>query len=100
MKMQIVGIEITEGVSKKSGNAYSMGRLHTLAQLAPPFGKDNVAKGLVGTTYDADVNLLQKIAHLPFPVQADVVTMPQVKFGQRQEIVIDILPLELVKKAA
>lgn len=100
MKMQICGIEITEGTSK-AGKAYSIGRLHTLIALAPPMpGNDNVAKGIVGTTYDADVALLRKIQHLPFPVNAEVTVTPMQRFGERVEVVTDIVPVDLVKKAA
>lgn len=100
MKMQICGIEVTEGVAKKTGKAYAMGRLHTLIALAPPHGEGNVAKGLVGTTYECDVNLLRKVEHLPFPVMAEVDVQPVQRFGQRAEIVVDVRPLEVVKKAA
>jgi hypothetical protein len=100
MKMQICGIEITEGVSKKTGKAYSMGRLHTLIQLAPAHGEGNVAKGLVGSTYECDANLLRKVEHLPFPVSAEVDVQPMQRFGERAEIVVDIRPLEVIKKAA
>lgn len=100
MKMQICGIEITEGTSK-AGKAYSIGRLHTLIALAPPMGgTENVAKGLVGTTYDCDVPLLRKLQHLSFPINAEVTTQPVQRFGERQEIVTDIVPIDLVKKAA
>lgn len=98
MKMQICGIEVSEGISKKSGKPYSMGRLHTLVALAPAMG-DNIAKGLIGTTYDCDPVLLRKLEHLPFPINAEVDTAPQVKFGARVEIVTDVRPLEVVKPA-
>lgn len=100
MKMQICGIEITEGVSKKTSKAYAMGRLHTLIPLAPPHGEGNVAKGLVGTTYECDVNLLRKVEHLPFPVMAEVDVQAMQRFGERTELVIDVRPVEVVKKAA
>jgi hypothetical protein len=77
-----------------------MGRLHTLIPLAPPFGEGNVSKGLIGTTYECDPVLLRKIEHLPFPVTADIVTVPQMRFGERREVVVDVLPLETIKKAA
>lgn len=93
MKVQILGIEVSEGISKKSGKPYSMGTLHTLAHLAPPMGEGNIAKGAMGTSYECDPILLRKIAHLPFPVAAEVVTQPVMRFGQRQEIVADVLPV-------
>jgi len=103
MKMQVCGIEISEGTSK-AGKQYSIGRLHTLIQLAPPMpgvgSGENVAKGIVGTTYDCDVVLLRKLQHLPFPLEADVTVTPVHRFGKREDVVTDVKPLELVKRAA
>lgn len=103
MKMQICGIEISEGTSK-AGKPYSIGRLHTLIPLAPPMAGagagENVAKGIVGTTYDCDVVLLRKLQQLSFPIDADVTVSPVQRFGKREEVVTDVRPLELVKKAA
>lgn len=101
MKVTICGIEVNEGVSKKTGNAYSMGSLHTICALAPPFGgKDNIAKGFMGTTYEADPVLLRKLEHLPFPLEAEVVIQNVMRFGKRQEVVADVVPVTHVKKAA
>lgn len=100
MKMQIIGVEISEGISK-AGKPYSIGRLHTTIALAPPMaGTENVARGFVGTTYDCDVVLLRKVQHLPFPITAEVTVTPVQRFGKREELVSDIAPLDLVKKAA
>jgi hypothetical protein len=104
MKMQVCGIEISEGTSK-AGKPYSIGRLHTLIPLAPPMASNdpnvkNVAKGIVGTTYDCDVVLLRKLEHLPFPLDAEVTVSPIQRFGKREEVVTDVRPLELIKKAA
>jgi len=99
MKMTIVGIEVSEGVSKKNGQAYSIGQLHTLAPLAHARTDGNVAKGMMGTSYQCDANLLRKIQHLSFPVSADVVIGSVMRYGKREEQVEDILPIEVVKKA-
>ena len=96
MKVQILGIEVSEGISKKSGKPYSMGTLHTLAQLAAPMGEGNIAKGSMGTSYVCDPILLRKSAHLSFPVTAEVTTTPVMRFGQRQEVIADIAPVAVV----
>ena len=100
-KKQIVGIEISEGVSKKTGNEYSIGTIYTMTKLAPPLGNaDNVSKGYMGDKYPCDASLLRKIQHLPFPVTAEVTTEDVMRFGKRETIVTDIQPLEVVKKTA
>ena len=100
MKLQIVGYEANEGVGKKSGQAYAMGSLHSMAALAPAFTAEGVAKGQMGTTYDCPVPLVRKIAHLPVPFLAEVETRDVMRFGKRQQEVVDITPVEVVRKAA
>lgn len=98
---QIVGLEISEGVSKKTGKPYSIGTLYTVTKLAPPLGgEDNIAKGYMGDKYSCDANILRKIAHLPFPVQAEVETESVMRFGERQKNVVDLRPLAANTKAA
>lgn len=100
-RMQIVGIEISEGTSKKSGRPYSMGTVHTITKLAPPMGQaDNISKGYAGDKLECDVTVLRKIQHLPFPVHAEVELETVLRFGERRSVVTDIRPLDVVKKAA
>lgn len=99
MKMQICGIEVSEGISKKTGKPYSMGSLHTLVQLAPPLGSsDNIAKGSMGSTYECDPILLRKFEHL-VPCMAEVELGAQMRYGERKEIVVDVRPVERVALA-
>lgn len=100
MKTTIVGIEISEGISKKSGKAYSMGTLHTTTQLAPPYGDGNVAKGAAGDKFECDPILLRKIEHLSFPLVVDIEKQDVIRFGKREQVVTDIRPLEVIKKSA
>jgi hypothetical protein len=99
-RMMITGIEITEGVSKKTQRAYAMGTLHTSTPLAAPFGEGNVAKGHAGDKFEADVGLLRKIEHLSFPCVADVEVQSVIRFGKREQVVTDIKPVDVVKRAA
>lgn len=101
MKMTIIGIEISEGVSKKSAQAYSIGTLHTMTELAPPFGQEsNVAKGYSGDKYECSPELLRKVQHLPFPLVCDVEKKDVIRFGERMQVVVDLHPVDVVKKAA
>jgi hypothetical protein len=99
-RKQVCGFEISEGVSKKSGTAYSIGTLHTLTKLAPPMGADNIATGHMGDQYRVDAEVLRRIAHLPTPFMADVVTEDLMRFGKRETIVTDVRPVDAVKKTA
>ncbi len=98
MKMQVIGFEGVEDVSKKTGKPYSMGSLHTMAQLAPSFSENGVAKGFMGTTFRCDVGLIHKIKHLQPPFAADVVIGHVMRFGKREEEVTDVIPQD--RKAA
>lgn len=94
----VSGFEASEGVSKKSGNSYSIGTLHTLTKLAPPMGAGNIAVGEMGDQYRVDAEVIRRIAHLPTPFIADVVTEDLMRFGKRETVVTDVRPVEAVKK--
>lgn len=91
MKLHILGIELAEGISKKSGKPYIMASVHTSAHLAPP-SDGNIAKGMMGTTYQADPEAVRRIAHLSFPCTAEVTIAPVMRFGERKEQVMEIKP--------
>lgn len=100
MKLQVVGFEAVEDVSKKTGNAYSIGQLHTMVELAPAFKDTAIAKGFMGSTYRCDVELINKIKHLQPPFLAEVVITPVMRFGKREEQVSDVVPVERTKSGA
>lgn len=86
----------------KSGSAkpYSIGQLHTMLALAPARGEGNIAKGCIGQSFECDANLLKKVERLHFPVDADVITQQVMQYGKQRTQVLDILPVETVKKVA
>lgn len=100
MKMQIVGFEGSSGVGKKTGKAYAVGQLHTLARLAEPFNEDGISKGQMGTTFRCPLPLIEKIKHLAPPFVAEVTVESVMRFGNREEEVTDIAPSEVQKRVA
>ncbi|MEO6028469.1 MAG: hypothetical protein ABIR79_16510 [Candidatus Binatia bacterium] len=101
MKMNIVGLSASApGQTSKAGKAVAIGALYTLAPLAPAYAEGGVEKGQVGTTYRCDPELVRRIAHLPLPVVCEVEVMRQVRFGEPEDIVMDVRPLETIKKVA
>lgn len=93
MKMQIIGLEGSTGIGKTSGNAYEIGQIHSIAPLAPPLGKDNVAQGAMGTTYKVGVAIIKALAHIPLPFVADVDVRDVMRFGKREQEVFGVVPL-------
>lgn len=100
MKLTIVGFEGSSGVAKLSGKAYAIGQLHTLARLAEPFLDGGISKGQMGTTYRCPLPLIEKIKGLHPPFQAEVNIEDVMRFGKREQDVLDISPLETLRKVA
>lgn len=96
--VQIVGIEISEGVSKKTDKAYSIGSLYTMTRLAPPM-PGNVAKGFMGDKFSVETDVLKSISHNPFPLTAELTLETVMRFGKRETIITAIVPVP-EKKAA
>lgn len=99
-RMQIIGIEGNADISKKTGNAFDMSRVHTLIELAPLVGKDKVAKGMAGDFFDVSREIISRIEHLQPPFLADVERRDVIKYGKRVNAVTDIRPVERSKPAA
>lgn len=100
MKLQIIGFDGSSGIGKKSGKAYAMAQIHTLAELAPPFSEDGISKGFMGTSYSCSLPLVEKIKDLRCPFFAEVDIRPVMRFGQREELVFDISPVTTTKTTA
>ena len=61
-------------------------------------GAENIATGNMGDQYGVDAEVLRRIAHLPTPFMADVVTEDLNSFGKCETIVTDVRPVDAVKK--
>lgn len=104
-RMAIIGVSASaEGAISKAGKAFRIGQIHTMIPLAPAYAEGGIEKGYVGTTYSCDPELVRRIAHLPMsastPLIAEVEIEIVARFGKREEQIVDIKPLEVVKKAA
>lgn len=100
MKMQIVGLEGSSGISGKSGKAYEIGQLHSIVRLAPPLGDDNVAKGFMGSTYRCALEIVKSLAGLPLPFMAEVDVQDVMRFGKREQEVFGVVPEKVAAKPA
>ena len=88
MKAHVIGIEISEGVSKKTGNAYAIGKLYTAL---PIVGKD--ARGLMGSEYQCEPAVLRKLDGLELPCMAELEMQDVMRYGQRRQEIVSVVPL-------
>lgn len=100
MKLQVTGFEGSQGISSKTGKPYAFGQIHAVIDLAPAFNEDGISKGLKGTTFDCDLDVIQRIKHLQPPFLAEVETKHEMRGKDRREVVLDVKPIERQPKAA
>lgn len=101
MKMTIIGISASaEGAISKAGKAFRIGQIHTTIPLAAAYAEGGIEKGEAGTTYPCDPEVVRRIAHLPMPFIAEVEVADVLRFGKREQTVLSVKPVEVLKKAA
>ncbi len=88
MKVTVIGLDWMEGVSKKTGNNYSIGRFFVTL---PIDGKN--AKGNQGAEYEASAEMVRRFDQLPMPFEADMTFQDVVRFGKRESKLVDVTPI-------
>jgi hypothetical protein len=86
--MQVVGIEIAEGTSKKTGNPYSIGKMHALIPIVN--AKD--ARGYVANVFECDVPILRGLDKLSLPAICEVETSTVSRYGKPQMQIMSVTP--------
>lgn len=93
MKIRVVGLERSEGISKKTGKPYTVGQVHAVVSLEERSGEGMMTKGAMGTTYRVDPEVVKKVEHLPVPFEAELTVEDVMRFGERETKVIDLRPV-------
>ena len=91
MKINVIGFEISEGISKKTGSAYAIGKLYA----ALPLAGSKRSKGYMGSEYRAEVSILRKIEHLQPPLMCEVEFQDVMRYGERKQEIVTIVPVAL-----
>jgi hypothetical protein len=91
MKVNVIGFEISEGISKKTNSAYAIGKLYAALPLAGAKG----SKGYMGSEYRAEVSVLRKIEHIQPPLMCDVEFQDVMRYGERKQEIVSIVPVSL-----
>lgn len=88
MKAHVIGIEISEGVSKKTGQPYAIGKLYAAL---PIVGKG--ARGLMGSEYQCEPAVLRKLENLILPVVCELEMQDVMRYGQRRQEIVSVVPI-------
>lgn len=96
-KLQIVGYEAISGVSKKTGNAYKIGSLHTLRALDEPLDPANLVAGQMGATYSVDYEIIMGIRGVKCPFIAEVHLDTVMRFGKMEYKIKSVKPMTAEK---
>lgn len=89
MKLHVIGFEASEGVSKKTNKPYSIGKLYA----ALPIAGSPRARGYMGTEYQCEISVLEKIKDIQPPFMADIEMQDVMRFGTRKQEIVSISPL-------
>jgi hypothetical protein len=89
MKASVIGLEIAEGVSKKTGKPYAIGKLYAALPLV---GGDGV-RGLMGSMYMCEPTVLRKLAMIDLPVLCELEMQDVMRFGERRSEIVSVVPL-------
>ena len=93
MKVTVVGVERLEGVSKESKKPYAIGKVFATVKLETSHSEQGLTKGAMGTEYRVDPELVKRIEHLDFPVEAELTVEDVMRFGKRETKVLDVRPV-------
>ena len=91
MKLHVIGFEASEGVSKKTNKPYSIGRIYA----ALPMAGSPRARGFMGTQYECDTVVIDKLASsgIEPPFMADLEMQDVMRWGTRKQEIVSISPL-------
>ena len=97
MKVMVMGFESSEDISKKTGNAYAIGKIYAAIKLDGRNVEGKfICKGAMGSEYQVEPALVKKIAHLPLPFEADLQIEDVMRYGKRESKVTDCVPIARV----
>ena len=96
-KLNVIGLEISQGIGKETGKPYAIGKLHTILEIsngAFSSREGNVAKGAMGHSYQVEVPILEKVKHLQPPFVAEAEMGEVMRFGKPVMEITSLRPLE------
>lgn len=103
MRVNVIGFEISQGISKTTQKPYAIGKLHVILPISNGAFSEregNVAKGAMGHTYAIGVEHLAKIRHLTPPLVCEAFQEDVMRFGEVKQEIVSLVPVERPPEAA
>lgn len=88
MKAHVIGIEISEGVSKKTNKPYAIGKLYAALPIV-----GNGARGLMGSMYQCEPTVLRKLENVTLPVLCELEMQDVMRYGERRQEIVSVVPV-------
>ena len=105
MKLNVVGFEISEGTSGKTGQPYSIGKLYCLfplAQQQAKAGARSISRGAMAKEFRVEVPVLDKLiegkVQCPCVLEAEMAEV--MRFGELSQDIVSLKPLVMPAAAA
>lgn len=98
MKAFVIGLEVSEGISKKTNKPYAIGKLYAALPLA---GGEGV-RGMMGSMYQCEPSVLRKLMTMDLPVRAELEMQDVMRYGERRQEIVSVVPLppEIIQRGA
>ncbi|MBB4225604.1 hypothetical protein [Variovorax guangxiensis] len=93
MKVTVIGVERLEGIGKESKKPFAIGKVFAAVKLESSRSETGLTKGSMGTEYRVEPELVKRIEHLDFPVDAELIVEDVMIFGKRETKVLDVRPI-------
>lgn len=88
MKAHVIGLETSEGVSKKTGKPYAIGKLYAALPLV-----GQGARGLMGSQYNCEPVILRKLDGIELPCVCELEMQDVMRFGERRQEIVSVVPI-------
>lgn len=88
MKAHVIGLETSEGVSKKTGKPYAIGKLYAALPLV-----GQGARGLMGSQYNCEPVVLSKLHGVELPCLCELEMQDVMRYGERRQEIVSVVPI-------
>ena len=94
MKLNIIGLEVSEGISAKTNKPYAIGKLHCVVPISQTTKGTNLARGGMGATFQCAPELLRPFEAYPLPFVGEAEFQAVMRYGDLVQEIVGLVPGE------
>jgi hypothetical protein len=94
VKMHVIGLEVAQGVGKKSGNSYAIGKVHVTLPISQKTNETSFARGGMGATFQCEPELLRPLDSYPLPFTGEIEFAAVMRYGEVVQEIVAIKPAD------